>query len=277
MKDSPLVSVVMPVFNASATLPDSIESVLAQTYGNLELWVVDDGSSDDSAEVAEGFARRDGRVRVVRLLRSGVVAARNAATDRSRGRFVAFCDSDDLWLPEKLDRQISFMRDTRAAISATGFSRINEAGAAISGPVAMPATIRYSDILSTNSICCASVIYDVQALGKVHMHDYRASRPRLPLYMRVGPPKPLHEDYITWVRILATGTEVKVLQEPLTLYRVRQGSHSGNKLAAAVARWYINANVLMLPFHTNLQVFARYAIRAVWRRGVWRVRAAVGV
>jgi teichuronic acid biosynthesis glycosyltransferase TuaG len=273
MSEMDLVSVVMPSYNSAPTLRESMESVLAQSHANLELLVVDDGSSDASGDIAEEIAGRDGRVRVVRSPRRGVVDARNLATREARGRFIAFCDSDDLWTPDKLSRQLSFMRDRGSSISATSFRRIDEEGSDISGPVDLPGTIRYEDLLATNYVCCATVVYDVRMLGKLYMRDYRELG-RLPLYMRMGRPKPLHEDYIAWADILSRGGAIDVLGEPLACYRVRRASHSGRKGGAAIARWYINGNVLGIPLHRNLVLFSRYAICAVWRRVGWRLRTS---
>jgi hypothetical protein len=118
-------------------------------------------------------------------------------------------------------------------------------------------------------------VYDASSLGKVFMYDYRQAGP-MPLYMRIGNAKPLHEDYIAWARLLSTGVVIDGLNEPLTYYRVRRNSHSSNKFAAAVARWYINANVLKVPFHQNVVRFGQYALRALYRRVTWRLSAREG-
>lgn len=271
MPEPEMVSVVMPAYNSARTLAESIESVLAQTWGDLELLIVDDGSSDDSAGIAESYAATSPRVRVWRGGRRGVVAARNLATRNARGRFIAYCDSDDLWHPEKVARQLAFMKACGSAMSATAFVRIDEEGKPISGVVPVPRQIDYGSLLATNHVCCASVMYDTAALGKVYMQDYRESG-RLPFYMRFGR-MPLHEDYIAWATILRSGRHIDGFDEPLTYYRVRAQSHSANKLAAAVARWYINANVLELPIGQNVARFTQYAVGALWRRGRWRVSA----
>ncbi len=110
--DNQLVSIVTPAYKAAAFVGQTIESVLAQDYQDWELHIVDDRSPDDTAAVVERYAARDPRVRLIRLGRNGGAAmARNASLEAARGRYVAFLDSDDLWLPGKLSRQLAFMKE----------------------------------------------------------------------------------------------------------------------------------------------------------------------
>lgn len=270
MSDEVLVSVVMPVYNAGRTLAESVRSVLGQSHRNLELLIVDDGSTDDSARVAKGFGGMDGRVRYIAGGRKGVVSARNLATAAATGRMIAFCDSDDVWLPRKLELQLAFMEGHNCAISATGFRRIDEAGKFISDAVPVAPVIDYAYMLDANRVCCATVMYDTRQLGKLVMLDYRVSA-KLPWYMRLGGDKPLHEDYIAWAQLLSTGVVIHGLDETLALYRVRSDSHSADKISAAIARWYINGHVLGVGLGRNALVFARYAIISMLRRLRWRV------
>ena len=112
IKYNPLmVSIIMPSYNASAFIAESIESVLAQSYGEWELLITDDCSTDDSHAIAQRYAAQDGRVRAFRLERNGGAAmARNYSLGQAAGRYVAFLDSDDLWKREKLEHQLAFMQ-----------------------------------------------------------------------------------------------------------------------------------------------------------------------
>ena len=122
---APVVSVVMPAHNAAPTIVESAESVLGQTFGDLELLIVDDSSSDGTRVASDALAERDPRVRVLcRPGRLGPAAARNVALEQARGRYIAFCDSDDLWLPEKLERQLDVLRRTGAALTYSAYHRI---------------------------------------------------------------------------------------------------------------------------------------------------------
>src|SRR4029450_365704 len=105
--DCPLISVIVPAFNAAATIQDSLHSISQQTYRNLEIIVVDDGSTDDTAAVARRHSLGDRRFRIVAQRNGGVASARNAGLQASRGAFIAFIDADDLWHPTKIAKQIA--------------------------------------------------------------------------------------------------------------------------------------------------------------------------
>jgi len=119
-----MISVITPAFNAAATLLDAIESFLSQSYKDWEMLIVDDGSTDDTLYVAQR-AQRDPRIHVLAQANKGVSAARNAALDGAEGRYVAFLDADDIWMPRKLEMQLAFMSDTQSAFSFTGYRKVS--------------------------------------------------------------------------------------------------------------------------------------------------------
>lgn len=259
----------MPAYNAADTIAESALAVLAQTYGHLELLVADDGSTDGTDAVVRNLAARDARIRVLPTAgRLGAPGARNHALSEAKGRYIAFCDSDDLWHADKLQRQISFMSEHRSGISATSFQRIDNAGTPISRVSRVEARVGVTQLLRYNSLCCASVVCDVTRVGVPTMVDYRTLG-TLPTYLRWFRAPPLHEDFIAWVTLLKQGPQprfVDGLDEVLTFYRVRDGSHSANKAAAALARWHILRNVLGLPYGKALGYFFVYAANATARR-----------
>ena len=125
----PLVSVVMPAFRDGERLRESVASVQAQSWENWELLLVDDCSPDDTFAVAQTLSAEDGRIRALQTpFNAGPGEARNVALENARGKYVAFLDSDDLWLPGKLERQIAFMQSVGAAFSCTAYDRISEDG-----------------------------------------------------------------------------------------------------------------------------------------------------
>lgn len=257
------VSVIMPAWNAQDTIAESIESVLAQTYGKFQFIIVNDGSTDGTARVINRYAA-DSRLRVLTNQRpTGAAHARNVALDAAEGRFISFCDSDDLWHPQKLERQLRIMEQLGAALCATSYQRIDESGRPISGRISVPREVTFRQLLRRNLICCASVVYDTSKVGKVRMIDYRDAGD-LPSYLRGAP---LHEDYITWLEILRRDVgKVCGIDEVLTYYRVRRGSHSSNKAAAALARWYIYRRVVGLPHAVAARFFVEYAASALAAR-----------
>jgi glycosyltransferase involved in cell wall biosynthesis len=221
----------MPAYNSAETLLDSAQSVLDQTYADLELVVADDASTDATPALLAELSARDARVRVVRLGgRSGPAAARNAALDAARGRYVAFCDADDLWLPDKLDRQLALATESGAALVYCGYHRVDAdfaGGTAAFRPggrvVRVPTTLTHDELLRRNVIGCLTAVYDRRQTGEVRMPDL-----------------PGAEDWALWLRILRQGGSAAGIDEPLALYRTaRPGSHSARRWRAVRAVWRV--------------------------------------
>lgn len=218
----PLVSVIMPVFNAEKTLRKSVDSVLRQTFATLELVLIDDCSHDRSGTIMREYAEADPRVKIVsQTANAGVAEARNAGLRAASGSHVAFLDSDDWWDPRKLELQLGQMRESGALVSYASYQRVDEEGRMLS-LVDPPAEIAYADMLKSNHIGNLTGIYD-RRLGDVS-------------FVRMG-----HEDYVFWLdRVRRAGRAVRVRYEgPLAYYLVRSGSVSSNKLRAARWQWRV--------------------------------------
>jgi teichuronic acid biosynthesis glycosyltransferase TuaG len=222
----PAVSVVTPAWNAEATLGAAVASVIAQTRGDWEMLVVDDGSTDGTRARAEALAAAEPRLRVLGGARGGAAAARNAAIRAARGRFVAFLDADDLWRPEKLARQIGYMEATGAPFTFASVQRIDEAGRPLGTPAPAPARVDYARLLRGNVIPCQTAAYDRLHYGPVEM-----------------PPLARRQDYGLWLLLLARGGEAHGLPEVLADWRMRPGSLSSNKLLAAAGTWAVYREV----------------------------------
>ena len=160
-----LVSVIMPTYNASKFLADSIESVLNQTYTNLELLITDDCSSDDTISILKEFAQRDKRVKV-KYLRSNVgpAIARNRSIERAKGRYIAFCDCDDRWMPNKLELQIAHMRKHDCALCSSSYLICDDDNE-VTGIFISPSHITLGMLKRDNKIGCLTAIYDIKRLG----------------------------------------------------------------------------------------------------------------
>ncbi len=251
MSTADLVSVVMPLYNAERFLRRPVESVLAQTHANLELVVVDDGSTDDSADIVESYARNDDRVRLVRAERNGgVAAARNRAIAEARGRYVAFLDSDDWWHPEKLQRQLALLESRQAAIAYARYQRVAEDGSELN-LVVPPMQVGHRDMLRSNFIGNCTGIYDRQRLGGDGQ------------FRKIG-----HEDYVFWLELVKrAGLAVCVPgEEPLAWYLVRDGSVSSNKLRAARWQWRIYREVEQLGVMRSAWYMSHYVWNALAKR-----------
>lgn len=247
--DEVLVSVVMPVFNASRTMRRSIESVLQQTFPALELILVDDGSTDESPAIIAEYAQSDARVNALRQpANAGVAEARNAGMRAARGSHIAFLDSDDWWDSRKLELQIAQMSDSGAMVSYTAYQRVAEDDRPLSR-VDPPAQLTYTDMLKSNHIGNLTGVYD-RRLGDV-------------AFQRVG-----HEDYVFWLeRVRSAGGAIRVQHDrPLAYYLVRAGSISANKLRAAGWQWRIYRQVERLPWLSSVWYMLHYIRHALWKR-----------
>lgn len=241
-----LVSIVTPAYNASRFVPATIASVQAQTHGHWEMLIVDDCSKDDTIAVVEQHAASDPRVRLIRHAKNGGPAqARQTAIDAARGRYLAFLDSDDLWLPEKLSRQLTFMATTGAVLSFTRFRRIDADGAVQGRLIDVPDHLSYTDLLKNTAIATSTAMVDTAATGPLRMT------------------RTYYDDYALWLGILRAGHPARGLREDLMRYRVLGQSVSRNKLRSARMVWRVYRDVERLSLPRALWSFGHYAANAL--------------
>jgi teichuronic acid biosynthesis glycosyltransferase TuaG len=250
-----LVSVIMPTYNSARFLPQAVASVRAQTFGHWELLIsVDPKSSDDTAAIAENLAAGDRRVRVFYPKGPGVAAARNAGLENARGRYLAFLDSDDLWLPCKLSQQLRRMRESDSGFSCTRYRRF--AGSNLDGGreghlIVLPDQITYQRLLQQNCILLSSVILDRHAHPEVAFRDVGC------------------EDFDLWLRLLRPGGWCLGVQQDLLRYRIVRGSRGSNKWQSLRETWEVfrhsaglsavRSSAIMMPFLArNLVKYARF-------------------
>ncbi len=244
-----LVSVVMPAYNAARTIGDSITSVLGQTYRELELIVVDDGSTDDTRAMVDGLAMIDPRIRLVLMTaNAGVAAARNAGLDAARGSHVAFLDSDDRWHARKLELQMAHLQYTGARIAYAAYDRVDEQGHVLSH-VRPPAFVSYTDLLRSNHIGNLTGMYH-RSLGDAR---FRA----------IG-----HEDYAFWLEMVRRAGSASCVPHDgaLAWYLTRGGSLSSDKMRAARWQWRIYREVEQLGRLAASRYMCHYAWHAVRKR-----------
>lgn len=168
-----LVSVIMPTYNSSRYVAESIRSIEAQTYTNWELLITDDCSVDDTVRIVSEFADRDKRIKLTVLAQnSGAGVARNESIKRAEGRYLAFCDSDDRWEPEKLSIQLRFMKANGYELTYTSYSVCRDDGERI-GAVRCKSRLSYFTLLCDNGIGCLTAMYDTSRIGKIYMPTIR--------------------------------------------------------------------------------------------------------
>jgi glycosyltransferase involved in cell wall biosynthesis len=218
MKGYGKVSVVTPAYNCEELIGATIESVMAQTYEDWELLITDDCSTDGTREVVERYARMDSRIKLLRLeANGGAGVARNNSIRAAQGRFIAFCDSDDRWAPQKLERQLQFMVEGGYALTYTSYM-VSDEQQRVCGYVECLPWLNYARILRDNGIGCLTAIYDREAMGRFEMPSWRH-----------------RQDWCLWIDIIRHVGRAYGLQEPLAIYTVRSGSMSRNKVS--MLRW----------------------------------------
>ena len=241
-----LVSVIVPVYNAARFLPEAVESVLGQSYKNLELILVDDGSTDGSYALAKSYEERDGRVCVIRNEKNcGVAQTRNRGIAAASGDYIALLDSDDVWVEDKLERQLHLLEESRAQIAYCSYDFIDEQGKPVHKPFIVPKETNWDKMLVSSVISCSTILVAAAALAGHSFHEGY-----------------YHEDYVLWMELLAV--PCKAVGDPAVLAHYRQvsGQRSGNKLHAAKQRWIVFRDVLHLGFWKRLNAFMQYAVRA---------------
>lgn len=245
----PLVSIVTPAYRAARFLPATLASVEAQGEPDWELLVVDDASPDETAEIAAAAAAREPRIRLLRQPENrGPAAARNRALAAARGRYVAFLDADDLWLPQKLERQIAFMRATDAAISFTAFRRIDESGTRTGRLIRVPARLAYRQLLKNTAIANLTAMVDTRRTGPLRMTDKG------------------YDDFILWLGLLQRGFVAHGLDEDLARYRVVGGSVSSRPRRSARWVWRAYREEAGLGRLDAAWCLAHYGARALAKR-----------
>lgn len=211
-----MVSIIMPCYNSEDFIGDAIRSVVEQTYSNWELLVCDDGSSDLSLQVARELSDKDNRITVLQnKYARGAAGARNTCLSEAQGRYIAFLDADDLWLPFKLEKQIHFMADKKHPFVFGYCENISEQGDLLSTTFS-PAVVSFRKLLLSNFIPCLTVIYDTKIFGKVYQPNIKK-----------------RNDFALWLRILGDRQDVKALCYPeiIARYRVNNYGLSANKLS----------------------------------------------
>ncbi len=216
-----LVSIITPSYNSADYLANAIESVIGQSYPHWELLIIDDKSTDNSVEIAESYAQKDSRVKVLALKEHGGAAiARNAGIREAKGRYIGFLDSDDAFDREKLALQLDFMWRNQYVLTHTNFAIIEDGVGRRVDTIKPPSVLTYRDMLKANQIGCLTAIYDAAQIGKVYM----------PIIEK-------RQDYGLWLRILKGGASAYCLPQVLSYYRLRQHSISRKKIVLLQYNW----------------------------------------
>lgn len=239
-----LCSIIMPCHNGERYLADSIQSVINQTYKNWELLIVDDNSQDNSINIIKSFVNKDSRIALYENRQStgSPATPRNIGLSNANGKYIAFLDCDDIWLPSKLEKQILMMETENIYVAFSYYEKIDENGSRQERIITAPASTTYKELLKTDVIGNLTGIYNKEKCGLV--------------FQKVEP----QEDYIMWLEILKEGYIAKCYKEVLALYRVSSGSLSHSKLKNFKWQWNTYRKVFHLNFFYSIFLYIHYAI-----------------
>ncbi|MFD2287882.1 glycosyltransferase family 2 protein [Pedobacter petrophilus] len=245
----PLVSIIVPCHNSAKFITATLNSIVAQDYPSWELIIIDDQSTDDTSTIVEKFARKYSNVQFIPLQKNmGVSNARNLGMTKASGKYIAFLDSDDIWLENKLSRQVAYMEDKKLAMTFCAYNRINEDGVTISGVTPAPFSVGYEQLLSHNMIIFSTSMVLKSVIGNLE-------------FSPAG-----HEDWIFFLQLFKKCKLGYGINEPLALYRIRKDSLSSNKLKAVVKTWKILRESEKLGLVKSLYHFSKYAVLTILKR-----------
>ena len=233
-----------------------ISSIQSQTYSNWELLVTDDFSDDDTFEILEEVAIDDPRIRSFRLNgNKGPGYARNHSLKEAKGRYIAFCDSDDLWMPKKLEKQVEFMMRDQLALSCTSYRKIDELGNKLRRVGCHPSRT-YRDMLRNNYVGCLTAMYDVNQIGKVEMPEIRR-----------------RQDWALWLKILRRIDKVWGINEELAFYRIKSKPDSNSRLKLIKYNWIVYHDLEQTGSIRSIY----YSLTYPWHYIMKKIKTEIGV
>ncbi|MCM1253423.1 MAG: glycosyltransferase [Clostridium sp.] len=258
-----MVSIIVPVYRAQDYIIETIAMVQRQTYHNWELILIDDASPDNSAGLIQEAIDRlsnqppqkqgeeTGHIRLVRKKENGGAAkARNTGIELAQGRYIAFLDADDIWLPDKLEKELAFMQKKQAGFAFTAYEFGDEQAKGTGKIVAVPETLTYRKALSRTVIFTTTVMFDTKIIpGEL-----------------IRMPEVESEDTAMWWKILRAGYTAYGLNEALAVYRRPKKSLSSNKFTAMKRIWNLYRREEKLTLPDSVICFCLWAVRATLRR-----------
>lgn len=242
LKDERLISIITPVYNSEKYIGDTIKSVLEQTYSNWEMLIADDCSKDNTEQVVKQF--NDPRIKYFKLKsNSGAAVARNEALEKAQGKIIAFLDADDMWKPEKLEKQLKFMLDNNYGFTFSAYEILREDKNKV---VNVPKSLNYSQFMKNTIIGTLTVMVNTEIVGEVRLVNVKKDH-----------------DSMTWAKLMREGNTAYGLNESLAYYRKVAGSISNNKFKAAKTHWNNCRQIEKLSIPKCAYYFFFYALNAL--------------
>ncbi len=241
-----LVSVIVPTYNCEEYILETLHSIKNQTYKNFEVIIIDDCSTDNSEFLINDFILTDNRFKYIKLdENSGAAIARNKGVEMACGKFIAFLDSDDIWVENKLELQLSFMNDNDYLFTSTVYGRINQIGEKLNW------LSKYIDVRNYNKLLrrCpgnSTVMYNAQVVGKIFIPNIKK-----------------RNDYVMWLTLIKKTTYIYEMNNVLTYYRIRDNSLSYNKRSLIKYHWFVYRKIEKLSFMKSLYLILWFILKGV--------------
>ncbi|TDE06786.1 glycosyltransferase family 2 protein [Flavobacterium hiemivividum] len=255
--ETSLVSIIIPCFNSEKFISETIQSVQNQTYNNWEIIAVDDCSSDATVAIILEMIEKDSRIQLFQLEKnSGTGVARNKGLSIAKGRYISFLDADDLWKPEKLQKQINFLTEKNVPFTFSFYDCIDEAGKPLNKRVEAPLNLSYRQLFFCNYIGNLTGIYDVNYFGKIPISSIRK-----------------RQDWMLWLTVLKKIKTAQPVPESLAFYRIRENSLSISKFDLikynfAVYRRFHGFNFPIAVACMKLFLFVQLFIKPLYIRNI---------
>lgn len=247
-KKEDLVSIIMPAYNCGNFIGITLDSVINQSYNNWEVIVVDDCSTDNTADVVQEYITKENRIKYHKLEKnSGAAVARNKAIDLATGKYMAFLDSDDVWFPEKLTKQIGFMEANNYGFTCTSYTKIDEQGEYLNRTIVAQPRRDYDGVLKTcpgNS----TVIYNAEKLGKFMIPDIKK-----------------RNDYVMWLQVIKKEKYLYGIEEPLGSHRIRTEGISSNKKSLVGYHWKVYREIENLSLLKSSYLIVYWVMATVFK------------
>lgn len=226
-----LVSIITPCYNGEKYIAETIDSVIAQSYNNWEMIIVDDGSKDNSAQIVKNYMNKEPRIKLIQQGNGGSSAARNNGIRNAEGQYMALLDADDLWNSDFLEKQIKLMNESNCICVYSSYKLIDKNSKEIGHPVIAKDKITEKDMMIRDYIGCLTGLYNMEKYGKVYLHEELKS---------------LKDDYAFWLDVVKLEKVAYGNREVLASYRVLSNSATSNKKKMIIKQWQFYRQYLKL-------------------------------
>lgn len=245
----PIISIITPSYNSEFKLISNINSIRKQSLSNYEHIIIDDNSLKPIPNEVLSEIQNDPKIKLIkRSWNAGPAVTRNRGISEARGKYIAFLDADDIWLPEKLEKQVAFMEETQCPLSYTHYDVVDENGNYI-GSRKSPKELSYEDLIKVNRIGCLTAMYNTEICGKQYMPNILK-----------------RQDYGLWLKITKKFGPAQGVNEVLATYTSSPNSLSGNKLKVLKYQWRLYREIEGLSLIKSLYCLSNHALNGIFRK-----------